>query len=107
MKTKIQISLIVFQALAALVFFVAGWKADRALDKSGIGDPEIFSYWNAIATHGIRVFLLMWVAAIAIEIVAHVRNAGPTTKGIMQTRLPLYVAVPPLVVSVLCVISIL
>lgn len=107
MKKSIQISLIVVQSLAALIFFVAGWKADRALDKSGIGDPEIFSYWNAIATQSIRVFFLTWLASIATEIVAHVRKAGLTAKGLMKTRLPLYIAVPPVVVVVLWFISIL
>ncbi len=107
MKKRIQIGLIVVQTLAALIFFVAGWKADRALDKSGIGDPELFSYWNAIATQGIRVFLLTWLVSIATEAVAHVRNAGLTAKDLMKTSLPLYIAVPPLVVIVLWIISIL
>jgi hypothetical protein len=107
MKKKIQISLIIIQILAALIFFVAGWKADRALDKSGIGDPERFSYWNAVATHGMRAFLLSWIASIAVETVDRIRHADLTAKGIMKTRLPIYIIVPPSVVFVLWIISIL
>lgn len=107
MKKRIQIGLIIIQILAAFIFFVAGWKADRALDKSGIGDPELFSYWNAITTHGIQAFLISWLTSIAVETIDHIRHAGLTVKVIMKTRLSIYITVPPSVVFALWIISIL
>lgn len=56
------------ELVAILIFTIAGWQADRALDKSGIGDPEIFSYWNNIAGISFYTFVGAWVAGVIILI---------------------------------------
>ena len=107
MNKKIQIGLVTLQILAALIFFVANWQADRALDKSGIGDPERFFYWNTIATYGARTFLLAWLVSVTVEQLDSMRYTSKTAKGIMRARVPIYIIVPPSVLVVLWIISIL
>ena len=106
-KGNIQTGLIILEVISALVFFVAGWEADRALDKSGIVDPERFTYWNSISGDGIKVFLLSWIASIAVEAAQCIRQTGFAVKGILKTRLPIYITVPPVALLVLWVITIL
>jgi hypothetical protein len=45
------------ELVAIVIFTIAGWQADRALDKSGIGDPEKFTYWNNIAGISFYIFV--------------------------------------------------
>jgi hypothetical protein len=54
------------QFIIGIAYVVAGWKADRALDKSGVGDPEIFDYWSHIAGISFWLFVLLWVAGSII-----------------------------------------
>ena len=59
-------ALLVFQAISIVVFTLALWQADRALDKSGIGDPEKFNYWNQICGISFYAFLCAWVFGVSI-----------------------------------------
>ena len=34
------------EALSLAGFLLAGWRADRAMDKSGLGDYSKFAYWS-------------------------------------------------------------
>lgn len=101
----IQKGIVFIEVISAIIFFVANWQADRALDKSGIGDPERFTYWNNIAGSCFKVFALAWVCVIVVEVGIHVKDHG--IKSMMKIRLPYYVTLSPLVASILWVISIL
>ncbi|WP_306535295.1 hypothetical protein, partial [Geobacter sp.] len=65
---------LVIQALAGITFVVAAWKSDRALDKSGIGDPERFTFWNEIAGISFNVFLIAWLISVSILLFNHFRS---------------------------------
>jgi glycosyltransferase involved in cell wall biosynthesis len=104
-KNFLQIVLVLIQIISSLVFFVASWKADRALDKSGIGDIERFTYWNALAGNYIKLFFLAWVITLFIAIIIHVKKHGFI--NILKTKLPYYVILPPLAILAFCIISIL
>ncbi len=104
-KNFLQIVLVLIQIISSLVFFVASWKADRALDKSGIGDIERFTYWNALAGNYIKLFFLAWVITLFIVISIDVQKHSFI--NILKTKLPYYVILPPLAILAFCIISIL
>jgi hypothetical protein len=54
------------QFITGIAFVVAGWKSDRALDKSGVGDPEIFDYWSRIAGVSFWLFMMLWITGSII-----------------------------------------
>jgi hypothetical protein len=78
------------------VFLVSCWQSDRALDKSGIGDPEKFTYWNRYAGLSIKYFVLLWVAAVILSLVFRRRKHYPTAKAYWRALLP-DVLLPPFV----------
>ncbi|QSV46272.1 hypothetical protein [Geobacter benzoatilyticus] len=71
MARKNYTTILVVQALAGITFVVAAWKSDRALDKSGIGDPERFTFWNEIAGISFNVFIIAWLIGVSILLFNH------------------------------------
>ena len=65
-RRLISIAIHGLQFIAGIIYVIGGWKADRALDKSGIGDPEIFNYWNHIAGLAFWIFVMSWVLGSAV-----------------------------------------
>lgn len=80
------------------VFLVSCWHSDRALDKSGIGDPERFTYWDRYAGLGIRSFVLLWVVAVVLSLFIRRRKDFEPTKA-YWISLILDVLLPPLVLA--------
>lgn|SRR6266581_727935 len=76
------------------VFIVSGWQSDRALDKSGIGDPEKFTYWDRYAGLGIKCFVITWVAAVILALLFRRRKDFPSTKAYWRSLIP-DVLLPP------------
>jgi len=76
------------------VFLVSCWQSDRALDKSGIGDPEKFTYWNNYAGLSIMCFALVWVTAVILALVFRRRKHYSSAKAYRQALLP-DVLLPP------------
>jgi len=64
LQRLLTISISLLQALSGLGFFVSVWYSDRALDKSGIGDPERFTFWNQYAGWAFKIFLALWIAGV-------------------------------------------
>ena len=78
------------------VFLVSCWQSDRTLDKSGIGDPEKFTYWDRYAGLSIKYFVLLWVAAVILSLMFRRRKHYPTAKAYWRALLP-DVLLPPFV----------
>jgi len=78
------------------VFLVSGWQSDRALDKSGIGDPEKFTYWDRYAGISIKFFVLLWVVAITYALVLRRRKHYLSGKAYWRALLP-DVLLPPFI----------
>jgi hypothetical protein len=78
------------------VFLVSCWQSDRALDKSGIGDPEKFTYWDRYAGLSIECFALVWIVAVVLALVFRRRKHYSSTKAYWRTLLP-DVLLPPFV----------
>lgn len=96
---KSNILQIIFSAaefLLVAVFLVSGWQSDRALDKSGIGDPEKFTYWDNYAGLSIKYFVLLWVAAVILALVFRPRKHFPSAREYWKALLP-DVLLPPFV----------
>lgn len=78
------------------VFLVSGWQSDRALDKSGIGDPEKFIFWDRYAGFGIKYFLLLWVIAIILSLLFRRRKHFTSANAYWRSLIP-DVILPPMV----------
>ena len=94
--------------LAAIVIFtIAGWQADRALDKSGIGDPEKFSYWNNIAGISFYAFVGAWMAGVIILILIRriLRQNGRAIPPWAKSNVGAWL--PPMLLSLSWFISVL
>jgi hypothetical protein len=66
MARKAYMSILFLQLLAGASFVISGWQEDRALDKSGIGDLEKFTFWNQIAGVSFYLFVAAWLSGLAI-----------------------------------------
>lgn len=92
----LQIILSAAEFFFVAVFLVSGWQSDRALDKSGIGDPEKFTYWDRYAGLSIKYFALLWVAAVILALVFRRRKDFPSAKAYWKALIP-DVLLPPFV----------
>jgi len=81
------------------VFLVSCWQSDRALDKSGIGDPEKFTYWDKYAGLSIKYIVLLWVTAVTLAHLIRRRKHFPFTKAYRKALLP-DVFLPPFVLVI-------
>lgn len=95
-SSVIQIILSAAEFFFVTVFLVSCWQSDRALDKSGIGDPEKFTYWDRYAGLSIKYFVLLWVAAVILAIVFRRWKHYPTAKAYWRALLP-DVLLPPFI----------
>ncbi len=77
------------------VFLVSGWLSDRAMDKTGIGDLEKFTYWNRFAGLSIMSFALLWVTAVILALAFRHRKHYSSAQAYWQALLP-DVLLPPL-----------
>ena len=96
---KTNILQIIFSAaefFLVAVFLVSGWQSDRALDKSGIGDPEKFTYWDRYAGLSIKYFALLWVSAVILALVFKRRKHFATAEAYWKALLP-DVLLPPFI----------
>ena len=66
MAIKAYMGILFLQLLAGASFVISVWQGDRALDKSGIGDPEKFAFWNQIAGVSFYLFVAAWLSSVAI-----------------------------------------
>jgi hypothetical protein len=92
----IQIMLSATEFFFVAVFLVSCWQSDRALDKSGIGDPERFTYWNRYAGFSIKNFVLLWLIAVVLSLVFRRRKHCDSSKTYWKSLVP-DVLLPPLV----------
>jgi hypothetical protein len=54
------------------VFFYAGYRADQAMDKSGIGDYQAFAWWDRVAGNWFWASVTLWLAtSVACALLAH------------------------------------
>jgi len=94
-KSKvIQIILSAAEFFFVTFFLVSCWQSDRALDKSGIGDPEKFTYWDRYAGLGIKCFVITWVAAVIFGLLFRRRKDFPSAKAYWRSLIP-DVLLPP------------
>lgn len=92
----IQIILSIGEFFFVGVFLLSCWNSDRALDKSGIGDPEKFTYWDRYAGLGIRSFVLLWIVAVVLWLFIKRRKDFESTRAYWRSLIP-DVLLPPLV----------
>jgi hypothetical protein len=78
------------------VFLISVWQSDRALDKSGIGDPEKFTFWNRYAGLGVKYFVLLWVVAVVLSLFFRRRKDFQSVKSYWRSLIP-DVLLPPLI----------
>jgi hypothetical protein len=67
------------QAVTAGWFLVAVFQADRAMDKSGVGNPAQATIWNTRASVAFEAFWVLWTAgliAAAVEQLKEWRASG-------------------------------
>ncbi|MCX5877343.1 MAG: hypothetical protein NT087_13830 [Deltaproteobacteria bacterium] len=107
MTRKVYMSILFLQLLAGASFVISGWQGDRALDKSGIGDPEKFTFWNQIAGGSFYLFVVAWLSGIAMLLYFHVlaRKKTDAKPSWQPSNRGLWV--PPLLLSLGWLIGIL
>jgi len=77
-------------------FLVSCWLSDRAMDKTGIGDLEKFTYWNRYAGLSIMSFVLVWVTTVILALVFRRRKHYSSARAYWQALLP-DVLLPPFI----------
>ncbi|UAC05013.1 hypothetical protein KVP06_04835 [Geobacter sulfurreducens] len=92
----IQIILSAGEFFFVAVFLVSGWQSDRALDKSGIGDPEKFTYWNGYAGLSVKCFAVLWTVAVVLSLLFRRSKDFDSKKAYWRSLVP-DVLLPPLV----------
>ena len=58
--------LVAFELTTLITFFFAAYKADRAMDKSGIGDLELWSLWTNTAGYAFGLLGAFWLLAFGL-----------------------------------------
>lgn len=86
------------ELLFAAVSLVAAWQADRAMDKSAIGDLERFAFWNSIVGLSVMLFFLFWVAAVLLAVFARQRGEFASASRYWKDLVP-DVLLPPVVLA--------
>jgi hypothetical protein len=107
MARKAYMSILFLQLLTGASFVISVWQGDRALDRSGIGDPEKFTFWSQIAGVSFSLFVGAWLSGIVILSCFYVlARKKPEAKPSWQpSNRGLWV--PPLLLSLGWVIGIL
>lgn len=86
------------ELLFAAVSLVAARQADRAMDKSGIGDLERFAFWNSVVGLSVMLFFLFWVAAVLLAVFAWQRGEFASASRYWKNLVP-DVFLPPVVLA--------
>ena len=68
-KAMMTITLLVEIVLIA-AFNWCVWQADKAMDKTGIGNLELSQHYNTYAGYSISIFVALWVASIIVALLA-------------------------------------
>lgn len=95
-SSVIQIIISAAEFFFVAVFLVSCWQSDRALDKSGIGDPEKFTYWDRYAGLSIKYFVLLWIVAVILALLFRRWKHFHSAKTYWKALLP-DVLLPPFV----------
>lgn len=95
-SSVIQIIISAAEFFFVAVFLVSCWQSDRALDKSGIGDPEKFTYWDRYAGLSIKYFVLLWIVAVILALLFRRWKHFHSAKAYWKALLP-DVLLPPFV----------
>jgi|WetSurMetagenome_2_1015567.scaffolds.fasta_scaffold50468_5 hypothetical protein len=67
---KVFILLLIAQFVCIAAFLYAAQTADTAMDKTGIGNVQVWGYWNSIAGHMFWCGTAIWTSCILIGIVS-------------------------------------
>jgi hypothetical protein len=49
-----------------LLFFFAGYRADAAMDKAGIGNLSQWTYWHNMCGQSIFILLILWLCSVIV-----------------------------------------
>jgi hypothetical protein len=85
-KTAITIISIVQIALIA-IFLHCAWQADQAMDKTGVGNLELWRQYNSYAGIAFYLALAMWVVSIILSV---------SGKCLKETHSQIAISLPPL-----------
>lgn len=97
MNKLINISLAVQLALV-ITFLWLSWYADKAMDKSGIGDPAKWESFNNLAGIVFYSFGFLWLSVVFIALLA---------KSFRSTAAQCAISFPPIVLIFGCILLLL
>lgn len=67
-------AMIIITSLTEIVLIAAFnwcvWQADKAMDKTGIGNLELSQHYNLYAGYSISIFVALWLASIIVALFA-------------------------------------